>query len=378
MRGRFFDGKRSRPHDAEVSLDGPDVVIVLAEETRCWPLATLSVNRHAGEVRLSHPSEKDARLVVSESEWVAAGGADVSRTVERRSRSREWKLIGGLTAVGLGVAGFVFIGMPLLSGPLARATPVEYERRMGENFNWQVSQAFHTCEGAEGQAVLANLGNRIAAHSDTPFDISVRAVHAPMVNAFALPGGYVLVTDDLIEEAKGPDEVAAVIAHEIAHVENRHVMQAVWRALGVGMLLDLVVGGGTGAGQQAVLLAGQATELSFGRKQEQEADREGIAMLHAEGLDSRGMATFFERLAEGENEELSRATEFLQTHPDTRRRVAVARAMEGTGRSALTPDEWASVQATCGSSDTEDGFQRRWPFNRNDPLPGKPDQVGQH
>jgi beta-barrel assembly-enhancing protease len=76
----------------------------------------------------------------------------------------------------------------------------------------------------------------------------------------------VLVTGDLIELAKTPDELSAVIAHEVAHVERRHVMQGVWRSLGLGLVLDAVVGGGTGADQQAVLLMGSVTDLRFSRR----------------------------------------------------------------------------------------------------------------
>jgi Zn-dependent protease with chaperone function len=75
-----------------------------------------------------------------------------------------------------------------------------------------------------------------------------------------------MVTDRLIALAASPDELSAVIAHEAAHVEKRHVMQSVWRSFGFGVLLDAVVGGGTGAGQQAVLLIGSSTNLARPRR----------------------------------------------------------------------------------------------------------------
>lgn len=379
---RFYDGQSAAAHDAEVSHDGRDLIIRVGSQTHAWPTRELSVDIHGGEARVSR-HRSDARLVLAEPDW--------NRLTAARGRIRSHGagggrgLIIGLTAVAAGLALFVFVGMPALSGPLARATPIEYERRMGDSYNAQISAIFPACENEAGQAVLADLGARIAAQADSPFEIRVRAVHAPMVNAFALPGGHVLVTGDLIAQAESPDELAAVLAHEVAHIERRHVMQGVWRSLGAGVLLDLVVGGGTGAGQQAVLLAGQASELSFGREAEREADAAGRGYLHAAGLSSRGMAPFFERMAEQEGhtpEEVDEVAEWWMTHPNTARRIQAARAAERDGAPALDAGQWETLRGVCAVDEAEDG-PRPWtiriPGRRpgNDPLPGKPDQVGQ-
>ena len=133
-------------------------------------------------------------------------------TRARRDRSRERRLAVALAVVAAAVTGFVFIGIPALSGPLARATPVEYERNMGRNFDLQMSALFPSCEGEAGQAALQTMTDRLASNADTVFDIRIRAVQAPMINVFALPGGSIVVTDDLIRAADTPDEVAAVVA----------------------------------------------------------------------------------------------------------------------------------------------------------------------
>jgi beta-barrel assembly-enhancing protease len=172
-----------------------------------------------------------------------------------------------------------------------------------------------------------------------------------MINAFALPGGSIIVTDDLIRSAETPDEVAAVVAHEIAHVEKRHVMQAVWRSLGFGLILDAVVGGGSGAGQQAVILAGQATDLSYGRAAEHEADERGRALLQEAGFSSKGMAAFFDRLSKMEDQKLAEAAEFAATHPASGRRAREARAAERPGAPALSAEDWRMVRSACKAED---------------------------
>lgn len=379
MDARFYDGLTAHSHAAEVALDGDQLRIQSDGREFVWRLKDLSVEIEADQARVSNRRDRDARLILPVGEWTPLAGDALVQKVKAR-RHKEYWLVGGLTAVAAGVVLFVTVGVPALSGPVARATPVSMEERMGDNINGQMSHVFPACGNSAGQRVLAQLGDRIAAEADTPFDIRVRAVDAPMVNAFAMPGGRIMVTGELIRQAATPDELSAVIAHEIAHVEQRHVMQAVWRNFGVGMLLDLVVGGGTGAGQQAVILAGQASELSYSRAAEAEADARGQALLHADGLSSQGMAPFFETLA-GKGHEVDAAAEFMNSHPDSARRARVARAAARPGRSALTPDEWRLVKTTCGVEDSEspvDGLKRRLRIGDHDARADERVEVGPH
>ncbi|HYC96936.1 M48 family metallopeptidase [Brevundimonas sp.] len=379
MSVRFYDGRTAHPHEAEASLDG-DMLTIRADGREIgWRLPDLTVQIEADQARVSSRREPDARLVLPVGDWNPLIGDRLADRLKSRRRSEVW-LVGGLTAAAAGVVAFVFIGVPALAGPLARATPADMELRLGSNLDAQVSAAFPRCDDPRGQAILNDLGDRIATRADTPFDIRVRAVEAPMANALALPGGPILITDDLIRDARTPDELAAVISHEVAHIEKRHVMQAVWRDLGIGMLLDLVVGGGTGAGQQAVILAGQASDLSYSRDAELEADAGGQALLHAAGLSSRGMAPFFERMAraEGDAGQLGAAAEFMNTHPDSRRRGQAARAAERPGESALSAADWETVKATCsaGSDSPVERLKRRLRLGDDPALTDQGDQVG--
>jgi len=381
MDARFYDGLTAQSHAAQAELDGDLLRIQADGREFVWRLKDVEVVVEADQARVSNRRERDARLVLPVGEWTPLAGDRLTEKVRAR-RQREWWLIGGLTAAAAGVALFVTVGVPALSGPIARATPVSMEERMGDNINGQMSHLFPACENVAGQRVLAQLGDRIAAGADTPFDIRVRAVDAPMVNALAMPGGRILITGDLIREAETPDELSAVIAHEIAHVEKRHVMQAVWRNFGIGMLLDLVVGGGTGAGQQAVILAGQASELSYSRSAEAEADARGQALLRADGLSSEGMAPFFERLAgKAGSSELDQAAEFMATHPDSARRARAARAAAQPGRSALSPEEWRLVKTACAAEESGnpvDRLKRRLGLGDDAPVADQRIEVRPH
>lgn len=344
MQGRFHDGRTTAAHLVEVTAADGALSFAAEGQRFTWPLADLDVEELGGRARLA-PAGEAARLILSIEDW-----RPLAPSRRRRLRRGEMRLIGGLTLAAVAVGAIVFIGVPIASGPLARATPPAYERRMGESFEAQIELAFKPCEGRAGQQALQQLAGRLERVSDTPFELRAQVVQAPMANAFALPGGAILVTDDLIELAETPDELAAVMAHEAAHVEQRHVMQAVWRSLGLGLILDAVVGGGTGAGQQAVLLAGSVTDLRYSREAELEADARGQALLKSAGLSSAGMGPFFRRLAEtaeGDGPKAAAVRELISTHPDTARRAALSDGRATNGAAAFTHAEWAALKAAC-------------------------------
>ena len=221
MDGRFYDGRRPVPTPVEIRLEGDHLLVAADDWEARWPIAAITVEPVGDRVRLTPRPGAAERLVLDATVWrrLSPSGAQS----DRRRRARELQLIAGLGAVAAAVGLFVFVGLPALSGPLARRTPPEFERRIGANFESQVAIAFPACDGEAGQAALQALGRRLQ-DADGPFEIRVRAVQAPMVNAFALPGGGVLVTGELIDMASTPDELSAVIAHEVAHVQARHVM----------------------------------------------------------------------------------------------------------------------------------------------------------
>lgn len=345
----YYDGRRARPHNVEVTLQDGELRGVVEGADLAWPLASLRVVEAGGSrVRLARAGESDERLVLPRADWLGfTGQSEVSAS--RAERRREWKLVAGLTAAGVALGLAVFVGIPAAAGPLTRITPIGMEATIGANIERQLNLAMKPCDGdAAGAQRLQELADRLAAHSDSPFPIHVEAVRAPMVNAFALPGGTVLVTDGMIELAKTPDELAGVLAHEIAHVERRHAMHAAWRSMGVGLVLDAVVGGGTGAGQQAVLLAGGLTEQRFSRTLESEADARAVEMLRASGISTRGMADLFQRMAGRKgNETVRQVAEWFSTHPDTVRRSERLRAAAAEGQPALSAAEWRQLKAVC-------------------------------
>lgn len=158
----------------------------------------------------------------------------------------------------------------------------------------------------------------LAALGETPFHFQLMVVDAPEVNAFALPGGYVVVNSGLLAEAQSGEEVAAVLAHELSHVTLRHSTRRLAGGLGVSAALGLVLGV-VDVGAPAYGLAYLAG-LGYERGQESEADEQGLSLAMRAGISPIGMATFFERLSKS-----LRPPELLSTHPDPGDRAQRAR-----------------------------------------------------
>jgi beta-barrel assembly-enhancing protease len=352
--GRFFDGKSAAEHAARVRLDADGAHIEAASGAVHWPRRALASAPRGAEVCLTSRTDPDARLVLTHT---AALEEDLRRLkLDAGARTRRHVALGGaLIGAGAALAALIFLGAPMAAEPLAAATPRDVEVKLGDNLTRQVHVFMRPCANtAAADAALAPLAARLSDLGDANFDIELSLVRADMPNAFALPGGRVFVTSGLLEELEHPDELAAVLAHEIGHVKARDSMIALYRHLGLGFFLEAVTGG-TGVAQQILLLSGQMAELRYTRAQETRADAFAIATMRAAGFDPEALARAFERISarvENIREEPDRLAipEWMMSHPNVGSRIDAARAAATPAtRQALTPEAWAQVRAACAA-----------------------------
>jgi predicted Zn-dependent protease len=184
---------------------------------------------------------------------------------------------------------------------------------------------------------------RLAAVAPGPrFPYRARVVNAAEINAFALPGGYVYVNRGLIEAVRNEGELAGVLAHEMAHVAQRHGTSQATKAygaqIGVGLLGSLLGGRDhrLGVGEQVIGSLGlNALFMKFSRNAESEADRVGAQMMSRAGYDPMAMANFFDLLAAQQRGNPSAVSQFFSDHPSPKNRSASIRALAaqlGRGR----------------------------------------------
>ncbi len=158
----------------------------------------------------------------------------------------------------------------------------------------------------------------LAAYGDTGYEFSFVVIEEEVPNAFALPGGFVTIHSGLIESAESGEEIAGVLAHEIAHVTHRHGLKRILRSAGIAIAVGTIFG----STDLAILAdyAGDLGSLAYDRDEEREADETARAVLTDARIDPRGMGTFFSKLLEQEGQ-AGWVPEFLSTHPDLEERV---------------------------------------------------------
>lgn len=361
IRGTFTDGKTATRTDVELTIAterGRKLMRINAPGVFAeWPIVDVRrVASASDEIRFRR-GDGDARLTISAYDQKLLKTA-APELFSNRSRTLAAAGVAGLVLLAATTAGAIFFGAPLLSGPLARSTPTEVETTLGANSRELIGYISDHCVVDErAQAEAEDLIRRLGQVSNSPFASTLTFVDADFPNAFALPGGSIMVTDDLIDILDTPEQLAGVLAHETAHVARRHVMAAVIREIGGAMVLDLLVGGGSGAGQQIAMSGLQLQSLRHGRNAESEADELGIDYLIEIGVDPDGLAEFFDRIGEFTGaDDQPRVAELLLTHPTPSKRADSVRELAATARAAnpdaryapaMSEEAWQALKEGC-------------------------------
>ncbi len=228
--------------------------------------------------------------------------------------------------------------LPDIGSPADTVLSREQEQQIGRSIYKSLRDTGHVITDPEAQEYIQDIGQKLAAHTtDNGQKFRFFLVEDPAINAFALPGGYIGVHSGLLLATANESELAGVLAHEIAHVTQRHISRAIFanqRAsilTMAAMLGAILLGAATGSSdaiQGAVVAAQGASaqqQINFTRSNEYEADRVGVGLLAAAGFDPMGMPSFFETMARQTGPLASQAPEFLRTHPVTVNRIAETR-----------------------------------------------------
>ncbi|HEU4616511.1 MAG TPA: M48 family metalloprotease [Gammaproteobacteria bacterium] len=269
-----------------------------------------------------------------------------------------------LVCLGL-IAGQVLAGataaadLPDFGSPADAVMNKTREGQLGRTVMMQLRNAGAVIDDPLVNEYINSLGSQLASRAsngDQPFHFFV--VHDKEINAFALPGGYVGVNSGLLLATDNENELAAVLAHEVSHVTQRHVARSMYDSQRMSivsmatMLAALLLGAASDAGGNAmagILTASQAAalqrQINFTRANEQEADRIGMEVLSQTGFDPNAMADFFETLESRYGAAEQGIPEMLQTHPVTTSRIAEARARARQLPKAHAPDSTSYILA---------------------------------
>src|SRR3954469_23521343 len=201
----------------------------------------------------------------------------------------------------------------------------QQEVQMGQQEAQQVNAQLPMVQDAYIQNYVNALGQRIArTTSRADLNWQFQVVNSDVVNAFALPGGFVYVNRGVLSRASNMSEVAGVLSHEIEHVVKRHSVKQMEQAqganVGVGILCALTGVCQSGVAQAAINIGGTAVFAKFSRQDEIQADEGGFNNVMRAGINPRGMYTLFQKLLAEEQNGGGSAAGWFSDHPGTQDR----------------------------------------------------------
>ncbi|MFZ4876201.1 M48 family metallopeptidase [Janthinobacterium sp. Mn2066] len=223
---------------------------------------------------------------------------------------------------------------------LAGHIPLSAEKQLGDLALAQVRSQGGLLEQGPAQQTVQEIGQRLTTGSRYRYRWLVKQDES--VNAFAMPGGIIVVHTGLLRQAADPGELAGVLAHEVQHVEQRHSLRQMISSLGWGALVGVTIGDISAV---AAMVVHQAGTLYFSRDMEEEADRLGLHALQRANIRPDGMLTFFQKLGSDKA-----APGWLSSHPQTTVRAqGIAQLIAANpcpGCVPLHSEHWPAMQAS--------------------------------
>lgn len=220
------------------------------------------------------------------------------------------------------------------------------EKKLGDLF-------WHSIKGSEKEIKnisvvnsLDTIVNRICAGSEIDRNsMNVHILKSDDVNAFALPGGHLVVMSALITDASSPEALAGVVSHEIAHIQLKHVSQKLVKELGVSTIAGMV---SSGSGAEMIKRAmAVVTSTAFDRKLEKEADLKAVDFMVKAKINPIPFSELMDQFAEGESESIA-GFSWLSTHPDSKERALYIRTYadrkKGVSKTLLCSSTWEKLQ----------------------------------
>jgi predicted Zn-dependent protease len=350
---RFIAGRSSSPVDGEASLglSGVEIDLGPGHPKRLWHyegLKTLEpVRPNAIDVLLSSPEEPGASLFVQGARFAADLTGHAPHLTARAARWRNWRwglLLAAIVALAV-AASFAAGWSPLKS--FAAALPDSWRQRLGDTARETMTEGHKRCVDANGLAALAQLSERLSKAAPENVTFNVRVYDWPLMNAFAVPGGQIVLTKGLIDKAEGPDEVAGVLAHEMGHGIEMHPETGIIRSIGLAAAVEVMLGGG-GLANAGLVLA----QLGYSRGAEHQADLDALQLLKGAGITPKGLGNFFTRITKIEAEDPSGAKSgaftWLRSHPPAAERAKLVRQQpDYPATPALDEQSWQELKSIC-------------------------------
>lgn len=313
-------------------------------QTVTLPLTGLQLKLGGAGNRLvfcTHPAYPEWQIYTAEKSLLkqpALLGHQALRDVGSQKRQHHttfWGLfLGGLATLALLLLG-IWWSLDAMSAAAARRIPVAWEDKLGSTVMAQYRLGNELMDEKAAVAQLKPLTAPLMnALPDKKYTLHFYVVNDPAINAFALPGGYVVINSGLILNAKSANELQGVLGHEISHVTEQHGLRAVIRSTGIYVIAQTLIGDASGLVAVAANAGPLLLNQKYSRDFERDADAKGYDLLKRANIDPRGMVAFFRTVLAEQKKQMEKITDenarkametaqgFIGSHPETEERIA--------------------------------------------------------
>ena len=358
--GHYLDGRTATRHHVTISITPTALQLLFSDgTTKQWLYDHIRQTQGAYNdepVRLEFGPEPAEALVISTPTLLTAMHTAAPAMVQhfhnpscRKTRLR-WTACAAL-GVLLAVVGLYRWGLPGMAAVAAPYLPLAWEESLGRQVVAHLATEAQQCHDPERLRKLDQVVQALTAiHPASPYDIRLSVVDAPAINAFAAPGGQVVILRGLLEKTASPEQLAGVLAHELQHVYQRHTTRAILEQTASTFLLSAISGdlsGGLAWGLEGARTFGS---LHYSRAHEKEADIEGLRLMQAARLDPAAMIAFYGVMQNGADGHAG-PPDFLSTHPDMGERLATLITLAGPpppeAQRLLPGENWNDIRTLC-------------------------------
>lgn len=364
--GHYLDGQTAARQRVSIRLMRLGLHVTTERgATLWWPYEEIRQTQgfYSGEqVRLERGGEFSEALLVSDTSFltqlhqIAPELATRFHKPAHRRRRARLVLIAALASMGV-LAVLYLWGIPALAAFVASRVPVSWEERLGRSIVTHLVPPAMRCTDKTRTRVIDEIITVLTASLPTsPFTIRVIVVNDSTINAFAVPGGYIVLYRGLLEKTQTAEELAGVLAHELQHIFKHHVTQALIQHVSTGLLLAAITGDTSRATAYGLESARLLGILRYSRQSEEEADAAGMRMLLESGIDPKGMIAFYELLTKSTSE-TSSILKYLSTHPSTGDRIKNLKSLVEQSQpksvKLLKGYDWSNIKKICQTTSSQ-------------------------
>lgn len=321
----YFDGKTAQSHECTIHVDTDNIYIYLTQQsnkTIIWNKKSI----HDFQINGNHLVVKHGDYPHETIEYKGEKAISLydnlsGGTIIKKSGSLWYKnqaaLIVGLCVffIGLGLLAF-FVFLPWAGEKSATLIPKDVELSLGDNIAQSVLQTYTEEDSATYYA------NQFVAQlkTNSNYSIQITVIESDEINAFALPGGKIFVYSEIIKKMNSYEEFAALLGHEMSHVNHQHSLKSICRSAASSIFIAFLFGDVTGISTGILEQANEFSNLNYSRELETDADDSGYEVMIDNRISPKGMIDLLQMLQK-ESSEMPDLMKYFSTHPETQARI---------------------------------------------------------